>query len=99
MAITLENGSQSSVTILSYVSLKTVSLSHFFKIGRGCRQGDPISSYIFLICVELMAIMIRQNMNIKGIRIFGNEYKILQYADDTALLLDGTENSLKMFFL
>ena len=68
--------------------------SDFFNIGRGCRQGDPASSYIFLLCVEILGIMIRKNKNIKGIVFKNNEYKLLQYADDTALLLDGTEKSL-----
>ena len=69
--------------------------SKFFKIGRGCRQGDPVSSYIFLLCVEIMGIMIRNDKNIKGITILKHNYKVLQYADDTALLLDGTQYSLK----
>ena len=74
---------------------KRVFFLDFFKIGRGCRQGDPVSSYIFLICVEIMATMIRENKEIRGIYIKNKEYKLLQYADDTALLLDGSEKSLK----
>ena len=42
-----------------------------------------------------MGIMLRNNKDIKGIKISNHEYKVLQYADDTALLLDGSENSLK----
>lgn len=68
--------------------------SEFFNIGRGCRQGDPISPYLFNICVEIMGIMIRQNKNIKGIHI-QKEYCLFQYADDTIMFLDGTEKSLK----
>ena len=68
--------------------------SKFFNIGRGCRQGDPVSSYIFNICVEIMGIMVRQNNNIKGIHI-GEEVCLLQYADDTALFLEGSEKCLK----
>ena len=45
--------------------------SKFFHIGRGCRQGDPVSPYIFNLCVEIMGMMIRQNKNIRGIRIGG----------------------------
>ena len=68
--------------------------SPFFPIGRGCRQGDPVSPYIFLMCVEIMGALFRKNKDIRGIHIMNKEYKILQYADDTAILLDGTENSL-----
>ena len=65
--------------------------SKFFFIGRGCRQGDPVSPYLFNLCVEIMGLMIRQNCNIKGIRIEKETICLLQYADDTVLFLDGSE--------
>ena len=39
--------------------------------------------------------MIRNNKDIKGIHINNKEFKLSQYADDTQLLLDGSEISLK----
>ena len=38
--------------------------------------------------------MIRKNKDIKGISLTGKEYKLSQYADDTQLILDGSEKSL-----
>ena len=70
------------------------NLSPFFYIGRGCRQGDPVSPFLFILCVEIFGIMIRNNKNIKGIIINKKEHKLSQYADDTLFLLDGTSNSL-----
>ena len=69
--------------------------SEFFKIGRGCRQGDPVSPYLFIVCVEILGALIRKNERIRGIKIGAKEYKCLFYADDTAITLDGTEQSLK----
>ena len=70
-------------------------MSDFFTLKRGCRQGDPISPYLFLLCAEVLGQMIRREDNIKGIKINGTELKISQYADDTQLFLDGTEESLR----
>ncbi len=42
--------------------------------------------------------MIRSNQNIKGILIDNTEYKLSQYADDTVLFLDGSENSMNSAF-
>ena len=69
-------------------------LTDFFKVERGCRQGDPISPYIFILCAEILSHKIRHNKNVKGITINGREHKISQFADDTSLLLDGTTESL-----
>ena len=70
------------------------NLSETFNIQRGCRQGDPLSPYIFLLCAEILAIKIRKNKKIKGITINDNENKISQLADDTSIILDGSKESL-----
>ena len=70
-------------------------MSEFFGLQRGCRQGDPISPYIFLLCAEVLSQMIRKDNLIKGIIIENKEFKLSQYADDTQIFLDGSEISLK----
>ena len=70
-------------------------ICHLFNgIGRGCRQGDPVSTFLFILCAEILGLMIRNNMNIKGIVINDKEHKLSQYADDTLFLIDGTSKSL-----
>ena len=64
--------------------------SEWFVLQRGTRQGDPLSPYLFLICAEIMANMIRQNPSIHGLNIFDEEILLSQYADDTTFFLDGT---------
>ena len=58
-----------------------------FQVNRSVRQGCPISSFLFLIAVELLSLKILDNDSIKGLTIFQKELKITQLADDTALLL------------
>ena len=66
-----------------------------FELGRGCRQGDPLSPYIFLICAEFLGCLIRKNKDIVGITVDNIECKITQYADDSTVILDGSNNSLQ----
>ena len=51
------------------------------------RQGDPLSPYLCLIGIEILAISIRTNNQIEGIKIGEDETKSLLYADDMTATL------------
>ena len=75
--------------------LQSGFLSGAIPIQRGCRQGDPIAPYLFLIVAEILSLLIENNSDIKGIRVGTVTIKLAQFADDTTILLDGSLNSLQ----
>ena len=70
-------------------------LSDPIQIGRGCKQGDPISPYLFIIAAEILSLLIKMNPSIVGININKTEFKLTQFADDTTIILDGSVRSLQ----
>jgi len=59
-----------------------VLFTQSFNVKRGVRQGDPLSPFLFIIVLELLAISIRNNRHIRGIKENGNEIKLVTFADD-----------------
>lgn len=76
------------------------TLSPTFKIERGVRQGCPLAPYLFIIVIEALNTMIREETrrgNVKGILLPENERQqtLAQYADDTSFTLYGEEETIK----
>ena len=70
-------------------------ISSWLPVGRGCRQGDPISPYLFLICSKILAHIIRKDPDIKGYLINDIEIKVSQFSVDSSLFLDGSREALR----
>ena len=76
-------------------------MSSYFPMGRGVRQGCPLSPYLYIIAAEVLAISIRNNQGVKGIVIGKKEYKIKQFADDSQTMsifdIDSINATIKNF--
>lgn len=78
---------------ISSAIIQSGHLSEFFQIYRGCRQGDPLSPYVFLLCAEILSLLLKKDKDVRGINIGDIEYRLSQFADDTTIILDGSEQS------
>ena len=75
---------------ICYTDIESAALNNgfatdWFKPSRGVRQGCPLSPFLFILTAEVLSNKIRQNPTVKGIRLFGSEVKLSQFADDTNL--------------
>ena len=66
-----------------------------FEIQRG-RQGDPLSPYLFIITLDILAIPTRRNKDIQGIIVGEEEIKLGLFADDLTAFLRN-DKSLTVF--
>ena len=63
------------VTLVSYAVLVNGCPTDFFPVGRGLRQGFPLSPLLFLLVIEGLSRLIikaKAEGNINGIKISGN---------------------------
>ena len=73
-------------------------LSNSINMDKGIFQGCPISPYLFLFVMEVLAIAIRENPDIKGIKVNDTELKVSMLADDTTCFVDGSKESFENLF-
>jgi hypothetical protein len=69
--------------------------------GRGLRQGDPLSPYLFILCAEGMTALLKQaesNGSLHGIKVCRRAPSIshLLFADDSFLFFRANENETHM---
>ena len=72
-----------------------------FKCKRGVRQGDPLSPLLFVLAADLLQIIINKAFHLGLLKaplpIPGWDFPIVQYADDTLLLVQA--DAAHLFFL
>ena len=80
---------------ISSCVLNTGRSTYFFSVERGVRQGYRRSPDLFIITAEILGIAIRRSDDVKGFKYTNAESKLSQYADDTQIIIDGSEISIK----
>lgn len=88
------------ITSVSTNVLVNGSPSGEFILERGLRQGDPLSPFLFLIAAEGLNWLVKCAQSqglLKGAAIGRESVEVthLQYADDTLLVLEGTEDNAR----
>ena len=63
-------------------------ISDKFNLSRSCRQGCPLSPFLFILSLEPLAQKIHQHPIIKPITFNNTTHSILLYADDILLYCD-----------
>ena len=59
----------------------------YFSLEKGTRQDDPVSAYLFNLCLEVLFLFVKANHKIRDVNIFQYTYLYTAYADDTTFFL------------
>ena len=71
----------------SAVIINNGNISPEFNTTRGLRQGAPASPYYFLLCAEVLSMLLHREKNIKGFSINDFNRILGQFADDMDIIL------------
>ena len=62
------------------------------------RQGDPVSPYLFILALQILAIKIKNDNNIQGIRVGENIVKPTLFADDMTCFIKNNRSLHTILF-
>jgi hypothetical protein len=71
-------------------------MSEFFHIQQGVREGCPLSSSLFIICIQLLTNRIAKDNDNRGFIINNKEMKQTLFADDATYINNGQKDSKKI---
>ena len=53
-----------------------------FNLQKSARQGDPVLAYLFIIALEVLFDLVKNNADIRGKTIFNHDFLYTTFADD-----------------
>ena len=75
------------------VTVVNGNISMPFDVRRGCRQVSPISGYLFILVMEILALLLKKNCKAKPYKTkFGLRHFLDMYADDLSIYLEYNKN-------
>ena len=88
------------VTTVSFKVLINGGKSDQFKPNKGVRQGDPLSSYVFILAQEVLSRLLDREFHLKKIsgdkaNLNGPAITHVMYADDIVLFSKATRMEAK----
>ena len=66
----------------------------YFKLEKTAWQGNPMSAYLFMLFLEKLFMLTKNNKNNKGTKMFGNTFLYTAYTDDSPFFWKD-KNSIK----
>ena len=86
------------ITSISYVLLINGSPTPVFKVRRGIRQGDPLLSLLFVICMEYLSRLLKSVKGLYGLhpRCKTIKFSHLCFADDLMVFCKGDMLSIQV---
>ena len=87
---------------LCYTNIKSTIMNNgfssgWFQLTTGVRQICPLSCILFIVCVEILANLMRQNDDVKGVDVNGEEIKLSQFADDANVFVITERSNYDLF--
>ena len=59
----------------------------YLNLEKGAFQGDPVSAYLFILALEIIFLLIKDDSSTKGIKTFDYVVLYRTYADDSTFFL------------
>ena len=77
------------------ITIVNGNISERLNVAQGCRQGDPISGYLFILAIKILALSLKKSKAKAYRRKGGNKLLVDIYADDLSIYLryDTNKNS------
>jgi len=68
----------------------------YFPLLKSCRQGDCLSPYLFVLCLEPLLQQIKLDVQCRGIRVADEVFKLSVYADDITAFVESCQDGERL---
>ena len=75
------------------VTVTNCNISTPFKIQQGYRQGDPISGYLFVLAIEILALLLKKRKIRPYTTKHGIRHLFVIYADDLTIYMSRNKSN------